>query len=43
MMRPDAEADGLSLSKNPDFGEKIGVKVLIKDGNRQKFLKTAEK
>ena len=25
-----------SLSKNPDFGEEIGVKVLIKDENRQK-------
>ena len=35
--------DDVSLSKNPDFGEEIGVKVLIKDENRQKFLKTAEK
>ena len=32
-----------SLSKNPDFGEEIGVEVLIKDENRQKILKTAEK
>ena len=32
-----------SLSQNPDFGEEIGVEVLIKDENRQKILKTAEK
>ena len=32
-----------SLSKKPDFGEEIGVKVLIKDENRHKILKTAEK
>ena len=36
-------AGTFSLSKNPDFGEEIGVEVLIKDENRQKILKTAEK